>query len=389
ERLVDPLVGGIHAGSADELSAAALFPLLLAADQQSGSLMRRLRRAQSAVDPSSPVFLTLRSSTASLAERLAASVRTRGVTLRLGTRVDGLERLATAAGCGRWRIRIGPPGRGANPEPADRGAAAGNGRGGHLGVDHLDGAGRGVDHIDVDAVLLAVPATTAGALLSRLAPRAAAILSSVEHASVATLTLALPPGTLGPRHGTGFLVPRTSTVDGRPPLVTAATYLDRKWPHLARKDHELVRLSVGRHGDLRHTELDDDELVAAATSELASILASSGALDPIETRVTRWPDALPQYAVGHLLRMAAVRSEVEGLGCVALAGSACSGVGIPACISSGREAARRVLGRLGAPVGQAGPVHSGAVGGPAATRTGSSAAVEPDPTVGPAGNGSL
>ena len=71
DRLVDPLVGGIHAGSADELSAAALFPLLIAADQQPGSFMRRLRRAQPAADPPTPTFVSLMSGTASLADRLA------------------------------------------------------------------------------------------------------------------------------------------------------------------------------------------------------------------------------------------------------------------------------------------------------------------------------
>ena len=49
DRLVDPLVGGIHAGSVDELSAAALFPLLIAADHQPGKF-----HAPAAVWPSPP-----------------------------------------------------------------------------------------------------------------------------------------------------------------------------------------------------------------------------------------------------------------------------------------------------------------------------------------------
>src|ERR1019366_4760124 len=47
DRLVDPLVGGIHAGGVDELSAAATFPLFIAASHQAGGLMRCLVRASS------------------------------------------------------------------------------------------------------------------------------------------------------------------------------------------------------------------------------------------------------------------------------------------------------------------------------------------------------
>ena len=54
DRLADPLIGGIHAGSVDDLSAAATFPLLLAASQQPGSLMRRLGSAGARAERSGP-----------------------------------------------------------------------------------------------------------------------------------------------------------------------------------------------------------------------------------------------------------------------------------------------------------------------------------------------
>ena len=82
--------------------------------------------------------------------------------------------------------------------------------------------------------------------------------------------------------------------------------------------------------------------------------------------VTRWDRAFPQYRVGHLIRVAQVEEEVAGLGGLAVAGAALRGVGIPACIGSGRSAARLVLGSLsGAASG-----GSGAAGGSADRRTG-------------------
>jgi oxygen-dependent protoporphyrinogen oxidase len=58
--------------------------------------------------------------------------------------------------------------------------------------------------------------------------------------------------------------------------------------------------------------------------------------------VTRWRHAFPQYRVGHLLRVAGIEAAVNRLPAVAIAGAPYRGVGIPACIASGREAARDV-----------------------------------------------
>jgi oxygen-dependent protoporphyrinogen oxidase len=130
-----------------------------------------------------------------------------------------------------------------------------------------------------------------------------------------------------------------------PALITGCTYLGRKWPQLARPGEELVRLSVGRRGDLRAEALDDAELTAAAFAELARILNISGG--PAEWMVTRWEQAFPQYPVGHLLRVAQIERSVAELPGVAVAGAPYRGVGIPACIASGRAAAAAVLDSLG------------------------------------------
>jgi oxygen-dependent protoporphyrinogen oxidase len=337
ERLVDPLVGGIHAGSADELSAAALFPLLIAADQQPGSLMRGLRRAQAAPDPSAPVFVSLRSSTASLATSLAAALAARGVEFRHGTRVDTLEGGADDRSR-RWVVT--PSAVLAEGAP-HRTVPAASGNGARVAADtHAP--------VEVDGVVLAVPARQAAVLLAPLAPEAAGMLAAVPVASVATVTVALPPGTVGDRPGTGFLVPRTTRMDGADaaPLVTAVTYLDRKWPHLCAPGADLVRLSVGRHGDTRHESLDDDELVAHVTSELAQLFSDPGPPSVADARVARFPAAFPQYTVGHLLRVGLVEQEIGRLGSIALAGASYRGVGVPACIAGGRAAARRVLDAL-------------------------------------------
>jgi len=324
DRLADPLIGGIHAGSVDHLSAAATFPGLLAASEQPGSLMRRLgsarvRAERSGPGPASPVFWSLAGSTAALTESLAEALAGRGVTLRTGTPVVAVGRRGEdQVGRAGWTLALGPSG----PDPG------------------------GSEGLEVDAVILAVPAPEAAGLLAPHAPVAAEMLGTVPYASVAVVTLALPEGSVGtPLRGTGFLVPRASTLEGRPALVTGCTYLGRKWPHLVRPGDELIRASVGRFGDDRHTSLGDDELVASVLGELALLLGLRGR--PLDTRVTRWERSFPQYEVGHLDRVDRIEQDLVAVPGLDVAGAALRGVGIPACIGSGRDAARRVLASLG------------------------------------------
>ncbi len=331
ERLVDPLVGGIHAGGVGELSAAATFPVLIAASHQAGSLMRSLGRASrqattafagNAAGSSSPVFWSLPGGTASLAALLADALVGRGVSIHTGVAVDSVGR--------------------------EDGGRAGHNPTANWSLS-LRRTGPGVEAptttLDVDGLVLAVPAPEAAGLLAPVAPEAAGLLGAITYSSVGVITLALPVGALGaPLRGTGFLVPRTSTVDGQPTLTTGVTYLGRKWPHLARSGDELIRVSVGRFGDERHTALDDDELVASVLGELTVLVRLQGV--PLQAIVTRWDAAFPQYEVGHLVRVGQVEQSLAALGTVAVAGAALRGVGIPACIGSERHAARHVLAGL-------------------------------------------
>jgi len=335
DRLVDPLVGGIHAGSIDDLSAEATFPPLLAAERQSGSLIRALRRPPSPGQiPSSPhtgpgsgpppVFWSLHGGNARLPAELASALAARGTTVHTGVAVESMDRLPNVDSGRTWRLTL-----------------AGD-------AEFVAGATGNSDTartLDVDAVVLAVPAGQAAGLLERHAPLASSLLGSVEHASVTVVTLSLPAGSIRSElRGTGFLVPRTSPINGRTALITGCTYLTRKWPQLARPDDELIRLSVGRYGDIRPDSLDDDELTAATFAELSSVLDLTA--PPRHSLITRWDGAFPQYTVGHLSRASTIELAVAALPGIAVAGATYRGVGIPAVVGSGRSAARTVLASL-------------------------------------------
>jgi oxygen-dependent protoporphyrinogen oxidase len=111
----------------------------------------------------------------------------------------------------------------------------------------------------------------------------------------------------------------------------------------------IVRCSAGRIGEERILQRDDAELAAIAASEFAAATGVSG--EPAQTRVTRWGGGLPQYTVGHLERVAAIRAAVAAQPGLAVCGAAYDGLGIPACIATARAAAGAVLGHLAAPTG--------------------------------------
>jgi len=314
DTLVDPLVGGINAGSVADMSTAAVSPALLAAAGQRGGLMRALRRIQpgggsgSATEPA-PAFWTFERGLGSLVERLVDLLERRGVQLSTGLAAARLER--AAPGAPPWIVHT----------PAGPFAA--------------------------DGVVLATPASVSRDLLTPHDAEAATLLGGIEYASVALVTLQFSADTRSaPLFGSGFLVPRGSplpdvTGDGPSLLVTACTYLSEKWPHLAWPEDVLLRASVGRMGDDRFQALDDDALVAQVVAELTAILGLRAG--PDAAKVTRWPGAFPQYRLHHLLRVAGIEAAVRRLPPLAVAGAAYRGVGVPACIASGRQAATTVL----------------------------------------------
>ncbi|MCU1362694.1 MAG: protoporphyrinogen oxidase [Acidimicrobiaceae bacterium] len=313
-QLIEPMIGGIQAGRIDQLSAKSVFPALLEAASRGGSLMKALRPngpaspgPQSEVVDNSPVFYSLTSGVGSLPRELARQLEQRGVVLRRGVPVTALRR--TPAAAYPWEVDTWH-----TTTPAN-------------------------------AVVLATPAPVVGALLGSH-DHAIEELRQIDSASAAIITLALPREEIEvPPTGTGLLVPLDTEWRGEGSMmVTAVTLLDRKWPGRAREEDVVLRAHVGRSDDARWLEMSDNELVHRVGDELSLLLPRFGS--PSESLVQRWPNGLPQYHVGHELRVERARAASARLA-VALCGNVYDGVGVPASIGSGRRAARDVLALLG------------------------------------------
>ncbi len=294
ERLVDPLLGGVYAGRADELSLQATLPQLVRPAARHRSLLRATIEARSSTPPTDgPLFASL---PGGLGRLPGAVARASGAEVRLSTTVRELRR--TPAG---WELTTG--------------SAAAPAR------------------LRADAVVLAVPGPPAARLLADVAPAAAAEVATLEYASVAIVTLVLGGPT--PGAGSGYLVP---AVEGR--TTKAVTFTSRKWRHYG-GGPAVVRASVGRSGEARDLQRSDAELVAAVLGELREAVGPLPVV--LGSRVVRWGGGLPQYAVGHLDRVRRARAAVARQPGLAVAGAAYDGVGVPAVARSGRVAARAAL----------------------------------------------
>jgi oxygen-dependent protoporphyrinogen oxidase len=186
-----------------------------------------------------------------------------------------------------------------------------------------------VDGETYDAVVLATPAAPTAALLRGAVPAAAEDLAQIESASVAVVTFAFDG--LVTEHSSGFLVP---PIDGR--AIKASTFSFNKWDWVreAGGGLQILRTSLGRAGEtLSGSDLD------LIDSSLADLERAVGSLAPVvDVHVQRWDDGLPQYALGHLDRVARIRGAVAESPGLAVCGAVYDGVGIPAVIASAHKA---------------------------------------------------
>ncbi len=284
--IAGPLLAAVFGGDVEQLSVRAVMPMFVRIETEQGSLVQAVqRRAQ---QPSLPIFTTLKNGLGTLIEAMVQKLPPNA--LRMGQPVLRIE----AEGDG-WRLST----------PS--------------GEDHFD------------AVVVATPPHVTQALLP---PHMAKLLPG-EATSAIVVALAFAPAEARrmriPR-GFGFVVPPGASSEDHPLL--ACTFVDQKFPGRVPEGAILLRAFFGGDALLGET---DDALIARARVQLSRLLGPMP--ETVETVVRRWPRSLPQYAVGHLDRMAELDALVRTLPHLHLVGSAYYGVGLPDLIRQGRATA--------------------------------------------------
>ena len=296
DRLVEPLLGGVHAGRAAELSARSTVPDIVALARKNRSLYLGLRKMRRHAPPATgaPVLVTLTGGLGRLVEALVA--RLAGDDLRLGSAARVIARVGTG-----YRVDLA-----------------------------------GGQSISADAVVLATPAFVTARLLADLMPDAATVLAEIPYVDVATIWLAYPRSAVGrPLDGTGFLVPPQ---EGK--FLVGCTWSSAKWPHLADDNLVLIRCMVGRRGDRRWLDMDDETMVNRVHDELVEAMGLTAG--PNHQSIQRWPQAMPQYLVGHQDRLDALDAAIHHLPGLHLTGAAYRGVGLASCVADAKRTAQDV-----------------------------------------------
>jgi oxygen-dependent protoporphyrinogen oxidase len=340
DRVAAPLLSGVFGGDVRTLSARATLPAFVQMERTHGSLIAALSRTSNFEPRTSSIFTTLRSGLGTLTDRLVAAIPPHW--LRLHTTVTSIES----------RSQLTPHSSRLEPELP-------------LWTAHTSTTGKHHASETFDAIFLATPLDVTRKLLAPLDTGAAQLLPT-ESSSAVLVAFAYTDATRVPLPpGFGFLVPPGSDAESgaphlasemwvspKPSLLLACTFADQKFPHRVPPNGRLIRAFFGGAGADRIARCNNDEIAAIARLELAHILNAGAPVSgppptpappAVLTVVRRWPNSLPQYAVGHPARVAELESRLAVFPGLTLLGNALHGVGLPDLIRAARTAARSQL----------------------------------------------
>ncbi len=338
-RVAAPLLSGVFGGDVRKLSVRSVMPAFVQMEREHGSLVEALSRTSNLEPRTLSMFTTLRSGLGTLIDRLVATIPPHW--LRLRTTVTALESSHLAAQTSHLESKMTAPG-----SPC---------------WTVFSKTGRHHASDTFDAIFLATPLGVTRRLLAPI-DAAAADLLPAESSSAVLVAFAYADASRVPLPpGFGFLVPPAQpnldvdfdeAMDPAPSLLLACTFVDQKFPHRVSPNGRLIRAFFGGAAADRIARCNNDEIAAIARLELARILQASLPISgsaptpapvPALTVVRRWPNSLPQYAVGHLVRVAELESRLAALPCLTLLGNATHGVGVPDLIRHARKAVRTLV----------------------------------------------
>jgi oxygen-dependent protoporphyrinogen oxidase len=319
--LVDPFVSTVFFCDPRTMGMDSAFPALVQWERSRGSLTRgaiaayksklNVRRphdstpspqkspARLAVTEALPALGSFRHGMSTLTEALSESLREH---LHCRTRVACLSLDSTSSAPERsWRLRL-----------------------------------EGGEELVTGAVVLALPAYAAAAVLQRVAPALCSRMAAIEHSPLGVVSSAYRRADV--RHaldGFGFMVPRAEA------LATICTFWNSSlFPERAPRDAVLMTSYTRVESAAALRETSEEGLAQQVAAENAGVLGITA--PPLDRAVWKYPQALPQYNVGHARRLAEIRADLAELPRLYLAGNFLNGRSIGDCVDSGFRAAEQL-----------------------------------------------
>jgi oxygen-dependent protoporphyrinogen oxidase len=290
EKIGAPLLSGVFGGDVTKLSVRAVMAPFVRMEREHGSLITALQGRSASKQTS--IFTSLRSGMGTLVDRMVATIPVDWIRLSATVKFVSYSEEGWLVG---------------TPHEVER----------------------------FDAVLMAAPVDEARSLLDPVDSHMAELMQ-MDASSAVVVGFGFPDAAkFSVPPGFGFLVP-----PGSGSLLLACTFVDQKFADRVPENGRLVRAFFGGAAAERLLRCGNDETAAVARLELARLLGPMP--EPQVTVVRRWPRSLPQYAVGHLERMAKLDARVSALSGLWLLGNGYRGVGIPDLVRDARNAAREV-----------------------------------------------
>lgn len=303
ERLVGPFVSGVYAGDPEKLSIHSAFPQLYEAEKTTGSIVRGMARlAKSKNGPRERASLTT--------FREGNETLVRALVNQLGSRF-----LAKTPAAHIYRQNDGS--------------------------FHISPEGSSSDSVSAKSVVFAAPTEVAGKLLAQLDPVFEPLLTTVEYAAVAVVSLGYAKKEVGHAlDGFGFLVPRSAGL-----RILGTVWNSSLFPGRAPEGHALLTTFAGGATDPSASKLSSEELSRLVHREIAPLLSIKSG--PIFCNVTVWPRALPQYNLGHSDRLESIQKSLASLPGLFLTGNYFRGPAIGACVEQALVIAKEAQGHIG------------------------------------------
>ena len=288
EKIAEPLVAGIHAGTPETMGLKSTFPRFLQIEEEYGSLIRgMLARRKMALQwqkrggSKRTMFVTLKGGLGEWIDCLREKIGEEVVNLkRKVVKVKRIEK-------GDYQIQLS------------------------------DGA-----FLEADSIILATPSFITAKIVEEMDPEMSEILLTIPYVSSATVSLAYHRSQIHhPLDAFGFIIPRSEKRK-----IMASTWTSVKFDYRAPEDHVLLRVFVGGANHEQLVSLDDDEMLRMIQEELREIMDVEG--EPILTKIYRWEKSMPQYLVGHLEKLARMEERTNLQPGLFLTGCAYKGIGI-------------------------------------------------------------
>ncbi|CAI8603625.1 unnamed protein product [Vicia faba] len=320
ERLIEPFCSGVYAGDPSKLSMKAAFGKVWRLEQNGGSIIggsfkaiqERNGTSKPPRDPRLPkpkgqTVGSFRKGLAMLPEAISA---------RLGNKV----KLS-------WKL---------------------------LSISKLDGGEysltyetpEGVVSLQSKAVVMTIPSHVASPLLRPLSSTAADALSKFYYPPVAAVSISYPKEAIrseclidGELKGFGQLHPRSQGVQ-----TLGTIYSSSLFPNRAPPGRVLLLNYIGGATNTGILSKMESELVEAVDRDLRNILIKPNAQDPVVLGVRVWPQAIPQFLVGHLDLLDVAKASLNNTGFegLFLGGNYVSGVALGRCVEGAYEIAAEV-----------------------------------------------